>query len=297
MRTTPATDPIYEEVRRHCAEVAAAARYIDIDVGSLRNPGSREGLDPGLHFLDGEPEEVARYVLVLDSVNFGSGWFESLERPEGESGTSALTRRLTEHARRRGGTWSACELRSSTAAGVADVLGQPPEHPLMALYAEALSQLGDWLGDETALTRIAAAEGSADAFARSLATGMPFFADAGFYKRAQIAANDLVHAGVAEFADVDALTIFADNLVPHVLRVDGVLVYEPELAAMVDAGQPLAAGSRMELEIRACAVHACERLAGDLGVAPRTLDNWLWNRGERPPYSERAAHRTRTVFY
>jgi hypothetical protein len=82
-----------------------------------------------------------------------------------------------------------------------------------------------------------------------------------------------------------------------VLRLDGVLVYAPELAAAVDAGRLLPAGSAMEREIRACAVHACELLADAHGVAPRTLDNWLWNRGERPPYSERPAHRTRTVQY
>ena len=52
---------------------------------------------------------------------------------------------------------------------------------------------------------------------------MPFFDDRGFYKRAQIAANDLHLAGVVDFADIDRLTIFADNLVPHVLRLDGVL--------------------------------------------------------------------------
>ena len=276
--------------------MAGAARWIQIDAGSLADTGSREGLDPGLHFLEGEPEEVARYVLVLDSVNFGSGWFESLELPAGESGTSALSRRLTEHARRRGGPWSSAELRSSTPAGVADVLGQPADHPLMTLYAEALVQLGRWLGDASALTRITAADGSADAFARSLATGMPFFADAGFYKRAQIAANDLVHAGVAEFDDIDELTIFADNLVPHVLRADGVLTYASELSGRVDAGIPLEPGSAMEVEIRACAVHACELIARDRQVPPRTLDNWLWNRGEDDPPAGRP-HVTRTVFY
>ncbi len=55
---------------------------------------------------------------------------------------------------------------------------------------------------------------------------MPFFDDRGFYKRAQITPSDLALAGVAEFDDLDRLTIFADNLVPHVLRVDGVLRYE-----------------------------------------------------------------------
>ena len=59
---------------------------------------------------------------------------------------------------------------------------------------------------------------------------MPLFDDPGFYKRAQIVPADLALAGVAEFDDLDRLTIFADNLVPHVLRVDGVLAYDAELA-------------------------------------------------------------------
>jgi Potential Queuosine, Q, salvage protein family len=123
---------------------------------------------------------------------------------------------------------------------------------------------------------------------------MPFFADRGFYKRAQIAGNDLVLAGVAGFADVDRLTVFADNLLPHVLRTEGVLHYAPELAARVDAGEELPAGGEQERELRACAVHACEGIAARFGVPPRTLDNWLWNRGRGLPGRP---HRTRTVFY
>jgi hypothetical protein len=106
-----------------------------------------------------------------------------------------------------------------------------------------------------------------------------------------------VLAGVADFADVDDLTVFADNLLPHVLRIDGVLVLDDELAARIDAGEPLEAGGEMERELRACTVHACDRLAARLGVAPRVLDNWLWNRGLEPPYADRPAHLTRTVFY
>ena len=56
--------------------------------------------------------------------------------------------------------------------------------------------------------------------------------------------SDLALAGVAEFDDLDRLTIFADNLVPHVLRVDGVLRYDPELAARIDAGELLPPGER-----------------------------------------------------
>jgi hypothetical protein len=284
-------------VRRHCAEVAAAARWVRIDADAVTELGGVAGLDPALHYLDGPPEDVGRYVLVLDAINFGSGWFDTLRLPPGESGTEAITRRLTEHARARGGTWSAASLRALRAADVAQVLDQDPAHELMGLYADALNQLGGWLGERSVLDAVAAAGGSAERFAASLAAGMPFFDDVGFYKRAQITANDLALAGVAEFGDIDALTIFADNLVPHVLRLDGVLVYAPELAERIDTGRLLPAGGGMERELRACALHACELLAARAGVPPRTLDNWLWNRGEQPPYSERPAHRTHTVFY
>ena len=71
---------------------------------------------------------------------------------------------------------------------------------------------------------------------------MPFFDDRGFYKRAQIVANDFALAGIAEFDDLDRLTIFADNLVPHVLRIDGVLRYDDQLAARIDRQELLPPG-------------------------------------------------------
>jgi hypothetical protein len=125
---------------------------------------------------------------------------------------------------------------------------------------------------------------------------MRLFDDRGFYKRAQIVPNDLALAGVAAFDDLDRLTSFADNLVPHVLRVDGVLRYDEALAARIDAEELLPPG-REEREIRACAVHACELIAGELGVPPRVLDTWLWNRGQAPRYKALPRHRTRTVHY
>ena len=288
---------LLDAVRRDCAAIAASARWVRIEADAPVAHGGLAGLDASVHFLDGEPEEVARYVLVLDAINFGSGWFASLRVPRGESATTALTRRLTDHARERGGTWTAGELRRIGPAGVGDVLGQDPDHPLVALYADALNQLGGWLGDRDALQAIAAAGGSAERLAAQLAAGMPFFDDVGFYKRAQITVNDLALAGVAAFADLDRLTAFADNLVPHVLRGEGMLVYAPALAERVDAGLPLPAGGGMEREIRACAVQACELLAARWGVPARTLDNWLWNRGQAPGHDDPPPHRTRTVFY
>jgi Potential Queuosine, Q, salvage protein family len=267
-----------DDVRRHCAAVAANARDVRIDLDAEIELGGVAGLDPELHFLDGPAGDVARYILILDAINFGSGWF-------GELGTStdALTARLTAH-----GPWTEAELRSLDAREVGDALGLDPAHRLTELYAEALNQLGAFLPVELG--------DSAEELAQRL-TAMPFFGDRGFYKRAQITANDLHLAGVVEYPDIERLTIFADNLVPHVLRLDGVLRYSDELARRIDAGIELPAGGRLEQEVRACAVHACEAVAARAGVPPATLDNWLWNRGQTAPYSERPAHITRTVYY
>jgi len=80
------------------------------------------------------------------------------------------------------------------------------------------------------------------------------------------------------------------------VRCDGVLVYDPRLAAHIDAGRLLRPGPQ-EHEIRAAAVHACELLSARLAVAPRVLDNWLWNRGQSPEIKARPRHRCRCVFY
>jgi hypothetical protein len=211
------------------------------------------------------------------------------------SGYFTVAWNLADHIRVHG-AWSTADLRALTTQDVAEILGQTADHELMALYAQALRDLGRFLGDRSPLDLVGQARGSAERLAALLAGGMALFDDRGFFKRAQIVPNDLQLGGVARFDDLDRLTIFADNLVPHVLRCDGVLVYEPALAAHIDAGHVLPAG-RAEQEIRACAVHACELLAERLGVPARVLDMWLWNRGQDPALKARPRHRCRTVYY
>jgi len=286
-----------DEVRASCAAIAESAREVTIDldrVGEIE-PGPVPELDPERHYLEGSREDVALFTLTLDAINFGSGWFPTLRKRPGCSGYNTIAWALTDRFR-EAGPWSAGELVAIGADEVADVLGQDRRHELMGLYAEALRQLGAFLGERTALEVVAAAEGSAERLAEQLVAGMPLFDDPGFYKRAQIVPADLALAGVAELGDIDRLTIFADNLVPHVLRVDGALRYSDGLAATIDAGELLPPGGA-EREIRACAVVACEAIAADLGVAPRILDNWLWNRGQQPRYKAIPRHRTRTTAY
>src|ERR1019366_6785656 len=265
-------------------------------VAALPKPAAAPAatLDAAIHYLDGPREAVARYLLTLDSINFGSGWFPILRKRSGCSGYTTVAAMLSDRFRAHG-PWSNAELRSLDTRAIATTLGQSPDLELMALYAEALRALGRWLGQRSALDVIDA-NASAELLAASLGSAMPWFDDRGVFTRAKIVPANLALAGVAVFADLDRLTIFADNLVPHVLRCDGVLVYEARLAAHIDAGRPLRAGPQ-EREIRACAVHACELLSARLGVAPRVLDNWLWNRGQSPRYKALPRHRCRCVYY
>jgi hypothetical protein len=288
---------LLDEVRSTCSAIARSARRVTIDLDAARAPAEAEppALDPGAHYLEGSAEDVAAYLLTLDAINFGSGWFPTMRKRRGHSGYFTVAWALADRFRAHG-PWSNAELRAIDADELAAVLGQEPGHPLMRLYAEALRELGRFLGDRTALDLVAGADGSAERLAATLARGMRFFDDRGFYKRAQIVASDLALAGVATFDDLDRLTIFADNLVPHVLRVDGVLRYDPALAAHIDAGRLLPPGDA-EREIRACALDACEQLAARTGIPPRVLDVRFWNRGQAPDYKAVPRHRTQSVYY
>ena len=294
-----------EEVREHCAAVAARATSVRIDperLEALSWPGDvpEPGLDPLTHYLEGPEPDVATYLLTLDAINFGSGWFPTLvkrRRPDGSScsGYFTVAWGLADRFRAHG-PWTAHQLRALTTTEVAETLGQHADHELMALHAEGLRALGRFLGDRTALDLVSEARGSASALARSLAGGCAQWADRGFYKRAQILPSDLQAASITQFADLDDLTIFADNLVPHVLRCEGVLAYSEPLAQHVDAGLSLPMGP-WEREIRACAVHACVQVAARLGIPERHLDHVLWDHGQRPEIKARPRHRCRTVYY
>jgi hypothetical protein len=121
-----------------------------------------------------------------------------------------------------------------------------------------------------------------------------------FLKRAQIAAADLHRAGAAHFTDLHRLTIFADNLVPHVLALDGVLRLHPDLQAAIAGEERLQHGSAPEVELRACAVHACELLVAAVGperITAAELDGILWERGGQPRYKAKPRPRCRTTAY
>jgi hypothetical protein len=315
-----------DKVRSACQTVAERATHIRINYEQIQpyalslplDKAIAPELDPHSHYLDHDEGSIA-FILTLDSINFGSGYFPHLQKRPGMSGYFTVASSLTDFFKRNG-PMSANQLECITPADCAAIFAQdidnPPVRELMQHFSTALSDLGKYLHtdfDTSFLKLVHAANSSVESLVELL-TEMPYFNDVEsydnfqvpFYKRAQLTAADLALAfdgsGPGYFQDLDTLTIFADNLVPHVLRVDRILRYEKNLIERIDSGELVPPGSTEEVEIRACAVHAVELLKKELQnsghqVSSSGLDYLLWNRGQQPYYKAIPRHRTRTVFY
>lgn len=317
---------IFDNIRSGCRSVAMQAAHVHIAADRISDYAFTlpltEAVSPSLdrerHYF-GSAQDTAAFFLTLDAVNFGSGWFPHLRKRPGMSGYFTIATSLTERFR-RDGPLSAETLAAMTTSDCTVLFDQDPDNAaaveLMTLFARAFNDLGRFLierFDGRFLSLVESAAHSAEKLVRILVE-MPFFQDVhgyaglrvAFYKRAQLTAADLALAfggcGPGHFHDLDRLTIFADNLVPHVLRLDGILIYEDSLHRRIEAGELLAAGSAEEIEIRACAVEAVECIRSALArkeirVTSQGLDYVLWNRGQQPRYKAVPRHRARCVYY
>jgi len=167
---------------------------------------------------------------------------------------------------------------------------------------------------------VCSAAGSAVRLVKLLVERFPSFDDVAtfegrqvaFYKRAQLAAGMLYQAfggrDWGAFDDFGHLTVYADYKLPQVLRKLGILLYDGELTRWIENKTPVPAGSRMEVEIRAATVWACELVrqaieapgASEGKVASLTaahVDYWLWEAGQHKSPDDLPYHRTLTTAY
>lgn len=318
---------VLDEIRSQCRAVAVQAKHVHIAtdhipesiVPLLPQPLPVPTLDTTSHFI-GDAESTIAFFTTLAAVNFGSGYFPHLTKRQGMSGYYTIATSLTERFQSEG-PFAAQQLAGLSAMDCADVFQQDLSNPaireLMSLFAKAWNDLGkDVL--ERFNGRFSACVAAADHSAAQLVNIMakqPLFRDVShyhgievpLYKRSQLLASDLSLAlagqGLGRFDDLDQLTIFADNLVPHVLRLEGILEYSPGLVRDIAEEHLIPAGSDEEIEIRACSIHAVELMiaaAEQSGVhwTARDIDQVLWHRGQGPRYKrQEKRHRTRTVFY
>jgi hypothetical protein len=202
---------LFKQVRKACKEVAANATRVHINYDHI--PAYAASLpmltaipcelDPGCHYL-GKEEKTVAFLLTLDTINFGSGFFPYLRKRPGMSGYFSIAASLNDVYKRHGGL-SAADLDQVTVDKCTRIFGQDPTNQiireLMQHFTTALKNLGRYLldsfkGNFAAL--VEASESSAERLVQLLKK-MPYFNDVGlyngievpFFKRAQITAADL----------------------------------------------------------------------------------------------------------
>lgn len=321
-----------QKVREDSAWVMGQAEFIRIDTASI--PEYTAGLlakyplinklEEDHHFLAHDaPEKTAAYIVALDSVNFGSGYFKDAQA----CGIDLEYNQIAGALKDAFGNNRLClpvQWASATPLECHDVFRVPQgRHErldrLMTLFASHLQETGRRvIADHggRVMNLLAAAENSAEKLV-NIVGAWPTFHDVtdykgrevAVYKRAQILAADIylaleggAPAAPAAFSDMDKLTIFADNMVPHVLRHDGILQYSPALADKIDSGLMIESGSAEETEIRMAGIHAVELMknaAAQTGsrVNSVNLDHILWNRGYEAGIYALPTHRTWSVWY
>ncbi len=296
------------EIRSECARVAHHARCVRVREDRVRDyaahlPDLPSHPAPAVTLPGADDESRAAFHLIADAINFGSGWFPTLRKRDGRSGSMTVLLALRDFCAAPGGSWDVASLAGVSADEVAGALGQDAGHPLMTLYALHLRELGSRVAREHDESFLALA--TRPRLAHELSR-WPGFADVSlhagravpFYKRAQLTAYDMACAGFVPPGGEGKLTMFADNLVPHVLRVDGLLAYDSELSADIEAGRLLLHGGRREVEIRACGLHAVELIvACRPELTAPGVDQLLWHRGQEPRYKAVPRHRARCEAY
>jgi len=129
------------------------------------------------------------------------------------------------------------------------------------------------------------------------------------YKKAQLLVADLYHKLRTKdpryaLEDVHRFTVFADNVLPAVLRHFGALVATEELSSIIENNT--APSTRAAAELRAGAVVACDLIVKAVNasrgadvppVQCQDLDYFLWEFGKKPEIRQLARHSSESIFY
>ena len=100
---------LFQEIRDASRAVAERADFVRVDHATLRKyalalPAEEMAapkLDPSRHFLD-RGADTAAFIVTLDTINFGSGWFPHLKKRPGLSGYFTVASSLNDLFRAEG---------------------------------------------------------------------------------------------------------------------------------------------------------------------------------------------------
>lgn len=305
-----------EEVRTSCAWVASHSSHVTVDssgiekvVDNIKDSIPKVEWDyEGIHYFDNGPLTV-QYLLVLDTLNF-CFW------PDKDLNYDDLALGLKKAIQMDKSALDADRLQKYTGSELQKLLNWPRPLPLEDERVRLLHEVGLVLETKfegKASNMVNSSGKSAAKLVGLLTSNFPGFRDHSIYKghqiflykRAQIFVADLWGAfkgkGYGEFEDIGAITMFADYIVPAVLQQLGVLRYNVSLSKKIEANCEIGSGSEEEVELRACSVHAIEKMREMIRkkngktVLSVELDLWLWSVGVQ--CSSLKYHRTLSLYY
>ena len=137
---------IFDDIREGCRHVAENATLVRIDAARLAGyaggfPIAEVGsatLDPATHHL-GHGKDTLAFILTLDAINFGSGYFPHIRKRPGHSGYFTVAAGLKDWFQAEGAP-SAERLAKLTQGDCARIFGQdlgaPQAAELMGLFAD-----------------------------------------------------------------------------------------------------------------------------------------------------------------
>jgi NAD(P)-dependent dehydrogenase (short-subunit alcohol dehydrogenase family) len=315
-----------DRVRESCTRVMERAQHIQIDGGALESFMQSISVEDvkqtyrweaEFHPI-GERGSLIDFVFSIDAINFGCGFSPDWKRHR-KAGTYATVAQALTDLQESGVELGASFAASVTDQQVAEMLGVEESFSLVSMFGKALRSLGRFVytnfGTYQEFLESLSPSGAAQNLVQQLVEHVGEFNDCClyrgevvyFYKRAQILVNDL-HLALGNDSpfiedEVASLTMFADNLVPHVFLCEKVLQYDERLLDTILLGNPLGIASAEEVEIRAAGVVAVERGAQILSelsgkrIYPAMLDVYLWNQGQDVRYKSRPRHLTKTYYY
>ncbi|KAJ9670511.1 hypothetical protein PVL29_026814 [Vitis rotundifolia] len=305
-----------DDVRASSAWVAARSAHVVVDPSGIEKaveeiqdsiPKVKWDFE-GIHYFDNGPLTV-QYLFVLDTLNF-CFW------PDKDLSYDHLALGLKEALQNDKSVFDADRLQKITGPHLRKLLKWPRPLPLENERVRLLHEVGLELerSFEGKASKLVESCGKSAANLVALVTRhFPGFRDHSvykghqvfLYKRAQIFAADLWGAfegqGYGEFNDISSITIFADYIVPAVLRQLGVLRYSSDLASIIEANREIGSGSEEEVELRACSIYAVEKMRELLSkksgnqVLSVELDLWLWSFGIQCQSLQH--HRTLSIYY
>jgi len=266
-----------------------------------------------------DPDHLLEFLLLRATLRFGSGYEPKLTLRPGGTAAEALDTALVDRFAKLG-PFTPRDMIHATPDDVATLRGQgliePPQAEFVELQTRALRDLGRFLTDRhegSAQRVVESAGGSAARLCEALAT-MPFFhdvqryrgIDVHFFHRGQRFVLDVATAEhdepLGHFDDLRDLSPSSDAECALALRVAGALVHDAQLKDRVDHGEIVPAHSEREVEIRAAALHAADRLLTAIQVTRPTVssadvDRWLRGRAREARVAGLEPHRTRSVHY